>query len=527
MPNPTPILNFHQYPINEKLEILNNPSTEKIPTREAVIQQLIAANNPSSNDCQTAGAELPCTVVPPGGNELTNKPLPLRVDDSQNPSLPATPTPSIEDSTNYEASSASNASNNDQWKKMPNRFTAKRKHQSSNAPDFEHPNKYKISDENSETDDDIEIDDPFQPTTTGPTSRIPPFIITNPQFNWIQFRKKIKSSYPEEQFTGKANGENFKLQMKTPNGYRLICSMLKNDGIQFSTYGFKDQNPLKAVIRNIPADIPTDEILAELKEQNIPVQRVHQLKKTVGAEKIPLPIYFVDVDRSDEGKKIYNVTEILNIKINVTSYKKGDNITQCHRCQRYGHGQNNCNNAARCVKCAGPHHTRECLHKTKMDTPKCALCGGPHTANYRQCPKRPITVNRQGDPPQLPQPPAAPQPRTTSSQASTRIFPQVAIPSTSTAKQANQEIPTANAPTPNAWTRHPFIPRQVTLNHQPQPSVPPANTSSSPEPSFDFKSLLNLFKKYWIKFQNAKDIMTKFEVGLEALQEVITTFDHE
>ncbi|KAG8174476.1 hypothetical protein JTE90_015748 [Oedothorax gibbosus] len=162
-----------------------------------------------------------------------------------------------------------------------------------------------------------------------------------------------------------------------------------------------------------------------------------------------------------------------------------------------------------------------------MATPKCALSGGPHTANYRQCPKRPITVNRQGDPPQLPQPPAAPQPRTTSSQASTRIFPQVAIPSTSTAKQANQEIPAANAPTPNAWTRHPFIPRQITLNQQPQPSVPQANTSSSPEPSFDFKSLLNLFKKYWIKFKNAKDILTKFEVGLEALQEVITTFDHE
>ncbi|KAG8176596.1 hypothetical protein JTE90_026845 [Oedothorax gibbosus] len=241
---------------------------------------------------------------------------------------PIKKTPSIGNSTNYEASSASNASNNDPWKKMPNRLTAKRKHQSSTTPDFEHPNKYKISDENSENQNDIEIDDPFQTTTTGPTSRIPPFIITNPQFNWIEFRKKIKSSYPEEQFTGKANGENFKLQMKTPIGYRLICSMLKNDGIHFSTYGFKDQNPLKAVIRNIPADIPTDDILAELKEQNIPVQRVHQLKKTVGAEKIPLPIYFIDVDRSDEGKKIYSVTEILNIKINVTSYKKGDNITQ-------------------------------------------------------------------------------------------------------------------------------------------------------------------------------------------------------
>ncbi|KAG8174477.1 hypothetical protein JTE90_015749 [Oedothorax gibbosus] len=142
------------------------------PTREE-LETLISHVNLKALD--------PQSTVPPGGNELTNKPFPLRIDDSQNPSLPATPTPSIEDSTNYEASSASNASNNNQWKKVPNRLTAKRKHQSSNTPDFEHPNKYKISDENSENHDDIEIDDPFQPTTTGPTSRIPPPPLYNHQ----------------------------------------------------------------------------------------------------------------------------------------------------------------------------------------------------------------------------------------------------------------------------------------------------------------------------------------------------------
>lgn len=42
----------------------------------------------------------------------------------------------------------------------------------------------------------------------------------------------------------------------------------------------------------------------------------------------------------------------------------------------------------RCVKCAAPHKTKGC---TKLpNTPvKCALCNGPHRANYKGCPSAP------------------------------------------------------------------------------------------------------------------------------------------
>ncbi|GJQ78615.1 hypothetical protein Trydic_g11722 [Trypoxylus dichotomus] len=63
-------------------------------------------------------------------------------------------------------------------------------------------------------------------------------------------------------------------------------------------------------------------------------------------------------------------------------------VTQCHRCQLYGHGQRNCHAAAVRVKCAGPHQTAECTKR--RDAPaKCALCQGSHTANYKGCPKLP------------------------------------------------------------------------------------------------------------------------------------------
>ncbi|KAG8186054.1 hypothetical protein JTE90_007440 [Oedothorax gibbosus] len=63
-----------------------------------------------------------------------------------------------------------------------------------------------------------------------PITEIPAaaFLVENTGMDW---RKKFKSVTPEEQFTGKANGENFRLQMKTRNGYRQATTMLKNEGI--------------------------------------------------------------------------------------------------------------------------------------------------------------------------------------------------------------------------------------------------------------------------------------------------------
>ncbi|KAG8176697.1 hypothetical protein JTE90_021128 [Oedothorax gibbosus] len=246
------------------------------------------------------------------------------------------------------------------------RNALKRKIQESPASNtFSHPTKYQILNPNDKLTDD---DSDFQAVSSGPTSRIPPLIITNPQLKWVDFRKQLKSNHPDESFNGKASGENFRLQMKTPTGYRLAVALLRSNGIQYSTYGFKENNPIKAVVRNIPSDIPTKEIKQDLIDQGIPTQNVHQLKKSVGTEKVTLPIFFINVDRNDGGKKIFQVTEILNIKVQVETYHKGDNITQCHKCQRYGHSQNHCNNNPRCVKCAGPQLTNDCLHKTRMLT---------------------------------------------------------------------------------------------------------------------------------------------------------------
>jgi len=59
-------------------------------------------------------------------------------------------------------------------------------------------------------------------------------------------------------------------------------------------------------------------------------------------------------------------------------------VVQCTRCQQYGHSKTYCNKPFVCVKCGAKHSTADC--KKPRDTPAtCALCNGPHTANYKGC----------------------------------------------------------------------------------------------------------------------------------------------
>lgn len=66
--------------------------------------------------------------------------------------------------------------------------------------------------------------------------------------------------------------------------------------------------------------------------------------------------------------------------------------TQCHRCQKYGHGYKYCSLPLKCRFCAGDHETKTCTGvkdgvMQQNFLPKCSNCGQGHTANYEKCPE--------------------------------------------------------------------------------------------------------------------------------------------
>ena len=61
-------------------------------------------------------------------------------------------------------------------------------------------------------------------------------------------------------------------------------------------------------------------------------------------------------------------------------------ITQCFKCQKYGHISTNCRRETKCGRCAGDHSTQACDRET--NTPKCANCARRHFSWSGECPHR-------------------------------------------------------------------------------------------------------------------------------------------
>ncbi|GBO13243.1 hypothetical protein AVEN_271335-1 [Araneus ventricosus] len=79
------------------------------------------------------------------------------------------------------------------------------------------------------------------------------------------------------------------------------------------------------------------------------------------------------------------------MRVIVESLRKKQSPGQCYNCQEFFHHSRLCTRNPRCMKCAGPHRSRE-YPKPKDTNPKCLHCNGPDTANFTGCPKN--SINR-------------------------------------------------------------------------------------------------------------------------------------
>lgn len=94
--------------------------------------------------------------------------------------------------------------------------------------------------------------------------------------------------------------------------------------------------------------------------------------------------------------KVNEVKHVLFMKVKWERYLNKNTVTQCRRCQQFGHATGNCFGSSRCVKFVGTHFSGECPaapRGTKTEKSKCANCDGDHTASSRDCPTRLKTSN--------------------------------------------------------------------------------------------------------------------------------------
>jgi hypothetical protein len=81
----------------------------------------------------------------------------------------------------------------------------------------------------------------------------------------------------------------------------------------------------------------------------------------------------------------------LNCRLfNTEKYTPQYQLTQCYKCQRYGHKADHCRGKEKCARCGDDHATKDC----QTDAYKCANCGDDDPAWHRDCSRRIEEIER-------------------------------------------------------------------------------------------------------------------------------------
>lgn len=195
--------------------------------------------------------------------------------------------------------------------------------------------------------------------------------------------QSIEAVIPKDSYTYKCLERNkIKINPVTVEAYRKLVHKLKELNINFHTYQIKQDKAYRVVLKNMHFSTDVSDIRSALETHGFRVRNITNARQY--KTKLPLSMFFVDLEPNANNKEIYNLKFLLNAKITFEPPHKRTDIVQCKKCQQYGHTKTYCWLPFKCVKCGQGHNTLTCTKPTTTP-PKCALCDGDHPANYKGC----------------------------------------------------------------------------------------------------------------------------------------------
>lgn len=308
------------------------------------------------------GGSAPSTperIVKKGKRKIKNKPNHSDMDSVSHTGDSSPPTPTIDVAASSQQPSTSNA---------PQRL---------HSPFFtENPFAALPTEENEAMD------------TTQTTVKRPPPIFVKQVVNFKTLCDQLSSIIGRENFSCVNKLHETKILTTTPDAYRETVRYLERSGAPHHTYQLPQERSFRVAIRHLHPSTPIEDITTELTELGYVVRHVHNVKSSRlsegQTEKIPLPVFFVDLEPGEINKEIYKLKTLCYTKIKVESPHKRNIVTQCTKCQGFGHTRSFCGYPPKCVKCSGPHESRDCT-KPRTEPATCVHCKKDHPANYRGC----------------------------------------------------------------------------------------------------------------------------------------------
>jgi hypothetical protein len=120
---------------------------------------------------------------------------------------------------------------------------------------------------------------------------------------------------------------------------------------------------------------------------NLRIRGMRWLRRTNKKEFAPL---IIEVDSAEQANRLITEGVVIGYDLKLTErYDASCRITQCFKCQRYGHISSICSNTEKCGHCGGNHNTQECAGLSPAPRKRCAAChGGEHKSWLTECPER-------------------------------------------------------------------------------------------------------------------------------------------
>ena len=252
----------------------------------------------------------------------------------------------------------------------------------------------------SEFEDDMETITRTEPPAVEKREKVPPIVVTTVT-DLASFRKQLSNHEATRNLKVSFQvGQRGQCRVLTESSqdHATICAYLKAHLHKFYTFDTKSARPFKVVMKGLSSDNTPEEIKNELQVLlGFAPSQVIQMKKKSNENNnsrfgLTQQFYLIHFNRSDVNnlKCFEKVQFLFHVRVKWEHYRRhgGQNITQCRRCQAFGHGTDHCNMDPKCMNCGSLSHVKDNCPVKENTAFQCANCNENHKSNYWECPIR-------------------------------------------------------------------------------------------------------------------------------------------
>ena len=228
------------------------------------------------------------------------------------------------------------------------------------------------------------------------SSLVKPLIINIMESSQQTSYRIVKESLGINNFRIKRiNNTRHYIQLENLTDHMAVLDILSQRKIKYFSFTPKSRKPQTLLLKGLDNSFSPEEILAELKDLNLPNTNILKVSNFATTNSIKnnvvLPFFLIQISPESDLNTLTKIKSLLHQTITWDKIIKKDPI-MCSRCQRTGHSASNCHLDYRCVKCAENHEPGNCKIKkdekvipSKLFCVRCKDFG--HPASYKGCPQ--------------------------------------------------------------------------------------------------------------------------------------------